>query len=192
MLASAENFSNRFGINKNVKMFESYNLFKSGDLKNENDLKQQLALQIKIFRNLVNHKKQKERNYSFPENLGAEDIKKLIYMWKNNVKKEDQIYYDNILYIIDENFDIKFPNYIKNKKGSQQGIDPNHIINVVPNVMGCIDYRLNQVGLEAEKTRVINNKIIIGSTESFYPELNKLQFTSMNKGLNPEEQEKKN
>lgn len=36
-------------------------------------------------------------------------------MWKNNVKKEDQIYYDNILYIIDENFDIKFPNYIKIK-----------------------------------------------------------------------------
>ena len=96
-------------------MFESYNLFKSGDLKNENDLKQQLALHIKIFRNLVNHEKQKGRNYSFPENLGAEDIKKLIYMWKNNVKKEDQIYYDNILYIIDENFDIKFPNYIKIK-----------------------------------------------------------------------------
>lgn len=57
--------------------------------------------------------------------------------------------------------------------------------------MGCIDYRLNQVGLEAEKTGVINNKIMIGSTESFNPELNKLQFTSMNKGLNPEEQEKK-
>lgn len=36
-------------------------------------------------------------------------------MWKNNFKKEDQIYYDNILYIIDENFDIKFLNYIKNK-----------------------------------------------------------------------------
>ena len=172
-------------------MFESYNLFKLGDLKNENDLKQQLALHIKIFRNLVNHEKQKGRNYSFAENLGAEDIKKLIYMWKNNVKKEDQIYYDNILYIIDENFDIKFPNYIKNKKGSMQGIDPNHIIIVVPNVMGCIDYRLNQVGLEAEKTGLINNKIMIGSTESFNPELNKLQFTSMNKGLNPEEQEKK-
>lgn len=33
---------------------------------------------------------------------------------------------------------------------------------------------------------------MIGSTESFNPELNKLQFTSMNKGLNPNDQEKKN
>lgn len=112
-------------------------------------------------------------------------------MWKNNVKKEDQIYYDNILYIIDENFDIKFPNYIKNKNASQQGIDPNHIINVVPNVRGFIDYRLNKVVLEAEKTGVINNKIMIGSTESFNPELNKLQFTSMNKGLNPDKKKNK-
>lgn len=115
MLASAENFSNRFWINKNAKIFESYNLFKSGDLKNENDLKQQLALHIKIFRNLVNHEKQKGRIYSFPENLGPEDIKKLVHMWKNNVKKEDQIYYDNILYILEENFDIKFPDYKKIK-----------------------------------------------------------------------------
>lgn len=52
-------------------------------------------------------------------------------MWKNNFKKKDQIYYDNILYIIDENFDIKFPNYIKNKNTFHQGIYPNYIINVV-------------------------------------------------------------
>lgn len=64
--------------------------------------------------NLVNHEKQKENL----ENLAPEYIRKLIYMWKNNVKKEDQIYYDNILYIIDENFDIKFPSYIKNKNAS--------------------------------------------------------------------------
>lgn len=192
MLSSAESFSNRFGIKKNQKLFESYNLFHSGDLKNESDLKLQLGLHIKIFRNLVNHEKKKGRNYTFPENLGPEEIKKLIYMWKNNVKKEDQIYYDNILSILEENFDIKFPNNPqKSNHTSNQGIDPNHIMNVVPNVMGCIDYRLNKIGLEAEKTGVINNKIMMGSTESFNPELNGLKFIPITKGLNPKEEEKK-
>ena len=193
MLSSAESFSNRFGINKNPKLFESYNLYHSGDLKNEYDLKSQLTIHIKIFRNLVNHEKMKGRKYTFPENLGPQDVKKLVIMWKNNVKKEDQIYYDNIISILDENFDINFPsnqNKVSYHK-SPQGIDPNQFLNIVPNVMGCIDHRSVQVGLEAQKTGVINNKIMMGSTESFNPQLNKLQFSSINKGLDKNEEDKK-
>lgn len=193
MLSSAESFSNRFGINKNPKMFESYNLFHSGDLKNENDLKSQLTLHIKIFRNLVNHEKLKGRNYIFPENLGPEEIRKLVTMWKNNVKKQDQIYYDNILSILDENFNINFPNLPKNSSyhKSNQGIDPNYFMDIVPNVMGCIDYRSNQIGKEAERTGVIKNQIMMGSNECFNPQLNNLKFTPMNQGLNKNEKEKK-
>lgn len=194
MLSSVESFSYRFGIEKKPKLFEPYNLFNSGDLKNESDLKSQMALHIKIFRNLVNHEKKKGRNYTFPDNLGPEEIKNLVYMWKNNVKKEDQIYYDNILSILEENFDIKFPKNPKDTYNyrSNKGIDPNHILNVVPNVMGCIDHRSNKIGLEAEKTGVINNTIMMGSTESFNPELNGLKFTPINKGLNPIDGAKKN
>lgn len=193
MLSSAESFSNRFGIKQNPKLFESYNLFHSGDLKNEFDLKSQLTIHIKIFRNLVNHEKLKGRNYVFPENLGPQDIKKLVIMWKNNVKKEDQIYYDNIISILEENFNINFPNQKKNVSYHKphQGIDPNQIMNVVPKVMGSIDYRSNQIALEAQKTGVINNKIMMGSTECFNPQLNELKFSSINSGLDKNEQEKK-
>lgn len=58
LLATAENFSNRFVKVKNKKFF--YNLFHSGDLKNENDLKSQLMIHIKIFRNILNHEKKKK------------------------------------------------------------------------------------------------------------------------------------
>lgn len=193
MLSSAESFSNRFGVNRNKKMFEAYNLFNSGDLKNENDLRSQLTLHIKIFRNLVIHEKQKGRKYIFPENLGPQEIKNLVLMWRSNVKKEDQIFYDNILKILEENFNINFPSYPKNSydKKSQPGIDPNHIVNIVPNVMGCIDHRSNQIGLEAEKTGVIKNQIMMGSTGSFNPQLNELKFSDINKGLNQNEIEKK-
>jgi hypothetical protein len=193
MLSSAESFSNRFGINKNPKLFESYNLYHSGDLKNEYDLKSQLIIHIKIFRNLVNHEKMKGRKYTFPDNLGPQDVKKLVIIWKNNVKKEDQIYYNNIISILDENFDINFPsnqNKVSCNK-SPQGIDPNQFLNIVPNIMGCIDRRAAQVGLEAQKTGVINNKIMMGSTESFIPQLNELQFSSINKGLDKSEEEKR-
>lgn len=194
MLSSAESFSNRFGTNKNQKMFEAYNLFNSGDLKNENDLKSQLTLHIKIFRNLVIHEKQKGRKYTFPENLGPQEINNLVLKWRNNVKKEDQIYYDNILKILEENFNINFPNFSKKsyENKSHQGIDPKHIVNIVPNVMGCIDHRANQIGLEAINTGVIKNQIMIGSTGSFNKQLNELKFSDINKGLNQEELEKKN
>lgn len=62
----------------------------------------------------MNHEKLKGRNYIFPENLRPEEIRKLVTMWKNNVKKQEQIYYDNILSILDENFNINFPNLPKN------------------------------------------------------------------------------
>ena len=75
-------------------MFEAYNLFNSGDWKNENGLKSQLTLHIKSFRNLVIHEKQKRRQYIFPENLCPQEIKNLVLIWRNNVKKEDKIYYD--------------------------------------------------------------------------------------------------
>ena len=75
-------------------MFEAYNLFNSRDWKNEDGLKSQLTLHIKSFRNLVIHEKQKGRQYTFPENLGPQEIKNLVIIWRNNVKKEDKIYYD--------------------------------------------------------------------------------------------------
>ena len=59
-------------------MFEAYNLFNSRDWKNEDGLKSQLTLHIKSFRNLVIHEKQKGRHYTFPENLGPQEIKNLV------------------------------------------------------------------------------------------------------------------
>ena len=59
-------------------MFEAYNLFNSRDRKNEDGLKSQLTLHIKSFRNLVIHENQKGRQYTFPENLGPQEIKNLV------------------------------------------------------------------------------------------------------------------
>lgn len=72
-----------------------------------------------------------------------------------------------------------------------KGTDPKHIVYIILNVMGCIEHRSNQIGLEAEKTGVIKNQITMGSTGRFYTRLNELKFSDINKGLNQNELEKK-
>lgn len=50
-MSSAECLSNRFGKVKKESFFGAYNLNNLGNMKNEENLKNQLKIQTKIFRN---------------------------------------------------------------------------------------------------------------------------------------------
>jgi hypothetical protein len=54
MLSSAEYLFNRFGKEKKESFFAKYNLNNVDKTKNEKNLKDQLKIQTKIFRNNIN------------------------------------------------------------------------------------------------------------------------------------------
>ena len=84
MLSTAECLANRFGNKPQQSFFDAYNLFGSGNTKNEEALKTQLQIQTKVFRNNHNYMVNTEGEYPFPENLGKKEIETLLQMWKNN------------------------------------------------------------------------------------------------------------
>jgi hypothetical protein len=87
MMSTAECLSNRFGKVKNKSFFAAYNLNNSGNIKNEENLRDQLKIQTKIFRNnYKNMLTQNKGKYPFPENLGEKEIRNIVNIWKSNGK----------------------------------------------------------------------------------------------------------
>ena len=52
--------------------------------------------------------------YPFPENLGKNQIINFIIFWRNTAKLENKIYFDNILKILNGNYNITYPKIISN------------------------------------------------------------------------------
>ena len=114
MLSTAECLSNRFGIKPKESFFDSYNLYGSGNTKNEEDLKSQLEIQTKVFRNNHNYMLKKEGKYPYPDNLGKKKIENIIKYWKENSKPENKIYFDNIIKVLYSNYKLEYPEIYDN------------------------------------------------------------------------------
>ena len=115
MLSTAECLANRFGnMPKQPPIFEYYNMYGSVNTKNEKNLKSQLQILTKIFRNNHDYMTKKYGKYPFPENLGKNQIINFIIFWRNTAKLENKIYFDNILKILNGNYNITYPKIISN------------------------------------------------------------------------------
>ena len=161
MLSSAECLSLKFGKKQSEKkMFNGYNVFGSGDTKNEESLKTQLRIQTKLFRNNYYYMMQTKGKYNFPENFPPETIVKILNIWKENVSDEKQIFYNNIIKIINCNaLELKYPcqNFDNIPRGN--GVDQNLILNVMVPIMSHVDKGLEKVRKETELTGKIKNKL---------------------------------
>ena len=155
MLSTAECLANRFGTNPKQSFFENYNVYGSGNSKNEEDLKFQLQIQTKVFRNNHNYMLNKEGKYPFPENLGKNDIENLAKYWKENAKPENKIYFDNIIKIVNGNYNLVFPE----KKYTSDGIDPNVTLELFPQVMKDVDKNRKKVKEDVSKSGTYNNNL---------------------------------
>lgn len=155
MLSTAECLANRFGSNPKESFFDFYNLYGSGNTKNEEDLKTQLQIQTKVFRNNHNYMFRQTGNYPFPQNLGKKEIENLVKMWKENAKPENQMYFDNIIKILNKNYDLTFPK----KKAISNGIDPEVTLELFPEVMKDVDGKRKIVRDEVSKSGVYNNNL---------------------------------
>lgn len=162
MLSSAECLSSRFGIQKFERLFNGYNIFESGDTKEEDSLKVQLRIQTKLFRNNYLYMKEKKGKYIFPDNFSIQKIIEIINIWKKNVSDDKKIFYNNIIDIItDKKTQLKYPNQgidkIKNN-----GVNQNVILNVMAPIMSYVDKGLQEVGREAELKGNIDNNLRLG------------------------------
>lgn len=169
MLSTAECLSNRYGIKKQDSYFEAYNLFGSGNRKNENDLKLQLKIQTKVFRNNYKYMLNEKGKYPFPKNFGEEKIRKIVNIWKQNSKPQNLIYYDNIINVLDKNFSINYPG----EKRNTNGIEPNFILDVFPAIMNKVDQERDITRNNVIQTGVYDNNLILnGQNNMTYPEQN--------------------
>ena len=154
MLSTAECLANRFGNKPQQSFFDAYNLFGSGNTKNEEALKTQLQIQTKVFRNNHNYMVNTEGEYPFPENLGKKEIETLLKMWKHNSKVENQFYFENIIKILNGDYELKFPQ----RKVKTNGINPQVALELFPLVMKDVDKTRKKVKEEViEKGKYDNN-----------------------------------
>ena len=161
MLSTAECFSSRFGKVKNERILNDYNIFGSGDSKNEASLKAQLRIQTKLFRNNYYYMKNKNGKYTFPHNFDKDKIIQIVNIWKDNVSNDKKIYYDNILAIIqNDKTEIKYP-HIRMDTISNNGLDPNIMLDAFLPIMNHVDEHLQEVGEKASEKGFYNNNLKI-------------------------------
>ena len=169
MLSTAECLSNRFGQKVQKSYFEAYNLFGSGNRKNEKDLKDQLKIQTKIFRNNYKYMLNEKGKYPFPKNFGEKEIKNIVNIWKSNSKPENVIYYDNIINILNKNLDIVYPGDNRHSNG----LDPNFILDVFPNIINKVDQERDNVRNNVIKNGSYDNNLKLeGKSNMVYPNRN--------------------
>ena len=161
MLASAECLSNRFGKEKKESFFAKYNLNNAGNTKNEKNLKDQLKIQTKIFRNNYKYMIGQKGKYPFPDNLGKDEIKNIVNYWKQNSKPENQIYFDNIIQVLEEKYILNYPG----KNNNNVGLPPEGIIEFFPKAMEYVDAKRDEVLKKIEKTRYYKNELDIGKNK---------------------------
>lgn len=162
MLSSAECLSNRFGKEKKESFFAKYNLNNAGNTKNEKNLKDQLKIQTKIFRNNYKYMIGQNGKYPFPDNLGKDEIKNIVNHWKQNSKPENQIYFDNIIEVLEEKYNLNYPG---KKITNNAGLPPEEIIKYFPKAMEYVDAKRDEVWKKTEKTGYYKNELDIGKNK---------------------------
>lgn len=155
MLSTAECLANRFGKNPKESFFESYNLYGSGNTKNEEDLKDQLEIQTKVFRNNHHFMLNKEGNYPFPENFGKTEIEQIVNFWKKNSKPENKIYFENIIKVLYKNYNLTYPE----ETTISNELDPNITLELFPKVMKDVNKSRKKVKQEVSQNGVYNNNL---------------------------------
>ena len=156
MLSTAECLANRFGKNPKESFFETYNLYGSGNTKNEEDLKSQLEIQTKIFRNNHHFMLNKEGNYPFPENFGKTKIVEIVDFWEKNSKPENKIYFENIIKVLNKNYNLTYP---EEETIISNELEPKTTLELFPKVMKDVNVSRKQVKEEVSKNGVYNNNL---------------------------------
>ncbi len=159
MLSTAECLSNRFGVVQKESKFQNYNLNNAGNTKNEKRLKTQLKIQTKIFRNNHKYMVNKDKKYPFPDNFGKNDIIKIVNIWKSNSKKENYIYFDNIINVLNGKYDLLYPD---DQINDNQELPPEKILQIFPKAMEYVDQKREETWKNVEKTGKYINELKIG------------------------------
>ena len=125
VFSALECFANKSSPEKTpLNNFGYYNNFNSGNLKDKNQLKDQIITQLEIFKYSYLMYIKDHNEYHFPKNMKKEEIIKIIEKMKEYVDEVDKKYYNAILQIIDSK-NVSYINETINKSLSK-GVNPNY------------------------------------------------------------------
>jgi hypothetical protein len=126
VFSALECYANKSSPKKQpLNYFGYYNNFNSGNIKNLEQLKDQIITQLEIFKYSYQIYIKDHNEYHFPKNFKKEEIIHIINKMKELVNEEDKKYYDAILEIIDSK-NVSYIYETKNKALSK-GVNPNYV-----------------------------------------------------------------
>ena len=181
LFSSLEYYAHR--SNGNCQMpyyFEFYNNFNSGQLKDKEQLLDQIITQIEIFKFSYLIVIQSHGEYFFPKSFSQEQIIHCLNEWKKYVAPNDEKYYDAVIDIIKtKNEEISFVNELNQKvinNGGKPGtINPQFLANEGTRIIE----NSNQVGAKATHNLKDNPDyqpdIILGAQKENNPYLDETQ-----------------
>jgi len=163
-LSALECYSNRFN-SKPTKYFDFYNLNNLSSKKKDSELRNQCIVQIQLFRMTYNDYIQKYGSYKV-DNLDNKKLKEIINNWKEKVRTEDKVLYDDMLSIIfSKNINSSsnlFNTYSKKCQNVQ--MNPRDIASIAPGVYNYNHQRSNQAQKKYLETGKKESKLNIGKS----------------------------
>ena len=181
LFSSLESYAHR--SNGNCQMpyyFEFYNNFNSGQLKDKEQLLNQIITHIEIFKYSYLLFIKTHGDYFFPNSCQKEEILQRLNEWKKYVSPDDVKYYDAVISIIQtKNEKISFVNELgqkmRNNRGQPGTINPQFLANEGIRIIE----NSNQVGAKAIQNLKYNPDyqpdIIIGAQKENNPYLDETQ-----------------
>ena len=166
LLMSAENYA--LG-NSSQRVFGHYDRYDNVKHKSRLGLKRQLIYEIVVFKESFKSYLDQYKEFFFPEELSKKTIKYLVNTWKNNVIDSDQIYYDDIISLIDgketpdRRIDLsQLP--IENQNGNNKAKKINKMVNYCNKTSNYLDNEEKKATQEFEQNGNYTYKVELGAS----------------------------
>lgn len=160
------------------KKYDGYNPKSVQESKDIDKLIIQLRIQSKAFQNMYEECLEMHNNeYWFPDNLSRNDIINDIQIWRKNVKPQYKQYYDNLIYLLEGDYDkIKYPK-LRNKrenKDKKPFCDPNLQIKLIPPNISYINQRRKIIKKNYLEGKPFDNNLKLYADEHIDPIFEKI------------------
>ena len=148
-----------FLFDKNIKKkYNGYNPTSIQDKKTLDQLIIQLRIQSKAFQNMFEECIDKKGEYQYPDNLSKEEIIQDIHQWKKIVEPQYKEYYDNIIYLLEEQEEkIYYPKISYKRK--KPVCNPEKQLKLIPPNIAYINLRRKLVKEDYMSGKKFNNNL---------------------------------